>query len=247
MDNLDPTIDEYKNRHGDIVIVFDKRKYWEETDDGDNFGIKGTPLYARNAVWDIAKNLGLTHFLVLDDDYHSFHVRFNSDLEYITGSIKTRIEDCIEACYEFLDESGADCVAMSQGGDHIGGGLSTRNKDGPTLSRKIMNAFFFRVDRPFKFVAAMNDDVSTYVTLGRKGKLFFQIQQIMLTQTATQKNTGGLTELYLDAGTYVKSFYSVMWEPSCVKVTNLNLRVHHCVDWKSAAPLIVSNKFTKHD
>lgn len=43
-----------------------------------------------------------------------------------------------------------------------------------------------------------------------------------------------MTELYLDAGTYVKSFYTVMYCPSCVVVSAMGTahrRLHHHIKW----------------
>ena len=39
-----------------------------------------------------------------------------------------------------------------------------------------------------------------------------------LNQKQTQKNKGGMTDIYMSQGTYVKSFYTVMMMPSSVKV-----------------------------
>jgi hypothetical protein len=71
---------------------------------------------------------------------------------------------------------------------------------------------------------------------------------VSLTQKQTQSNSGGMTDLYLDSGTYVKSFYSVMYAPSCVKVKAMgqtNKRLHHEVDWSAAAPCIVKAEYSK--
>ena len=56
---------------------------------------------------------------------------------------------------------------------------------------------------------------------------------------------GGWTEFYLEMGTYVKSFYSVMYNPSCVKVAEMgdkHKRIHHKVIWNNAVPKIISNE-----
>lgn len=50
----------------------------------------------------------------------------------------------------------------------------------------------------------INEDVNTYTNLGRCGELFMTIGAVQLGQKQTQKNSGGMTELYLDSGTYVK-------------------------------------------
>lgn len=66
-----------------------------------------------------------------------------------------------------------------------------------------------------------------------------------LTQGVTQTNAGGMTEIYLDAGTYVKSFYTVMMQPSSVRVSlmqSTHLRMHHSVKWRHTVPVIVDEK-----
>lgn len=56
---------------------------------------------------------------------------------------------------------------------------------------------------------------------------------MILEQTDTQKSRGGMTDEYLQSGTYVKSFYSVIGMPSACKVQLLNSqnpRLHHFVE-----------------
>ena len=45
-----------------------------------------------------------------------------------------------------------------------------------------------------------------YVTLGSRGEKIFSVTDASLIQKETQANAGGLTDIYLDVGTYVKSF-----------------------------------------
>lgn len=78
-DDLDTTLPEYKKKFKDRVIVFDKRAIAAKIDTGinDNEDMRAI-VYARNACFDIAKYLGLTYFLELDDDYTSFDARYIS-------------------------------------------------------------------------------------------------------------------------------------------------------------------------
>ena len=114
-----------------------------------------------------------------------------------------------------------------------------------------MNSFICSTDRPFQFFGRVNEDVNTYTTMGRRGDLFFTVMQAKLDQKQTQSNSGGMTELYLDSGTYVKSFYSVMYSPSCVKVGVMgdpscdHARLHHVIDWARTAPLILREEHRK--
>ena len=139
-------------------------------------------------------------------------------------------------------------LAIGQGGDYIGGEKATRFNDGIQPMRKAMNSFICSVDRPFQFVGRINEDVNTYVLQGSRGGVFLSILQIGLDQLETQSNSGGMTELYLDAGTYVKSFYTVMYCPSCVVVSAMGTahrRLHHHIKWRYAVPKILRESVKK--
>lgn len=244
-DDLDDQVPEYRERYGDRVIVFDKLAEYDRTDTISPEKKLNAVVYARNKCHDIAKDLGLTHFLVLDDDYHSFEFRYEQD-----GKLKCRevrdMNRAINMFCEFLDISGADTVAFAQGGDYIGGlGNQMLEKK---ITRKAMNSFFCRTDRPFKYYGLTNEDTTAYVLNGSRGHLYFTVGGIMLTQERTQAQTGGLTTIYLEDGTYMKSFYTVVACPSCVKVSVMgdkHMRIHHSVNWNNAVPLILSERFRK--
>ena len=57
-----------------------------------------------------------------------------------------------------------------------------------------------------------------------------------------------MTDVYLDSGTYLKSFYTIMLSPSNVKLMlmgNKNLRIHHKIIWKKTVPCILDEKHKK--
>src|SRR4051812_19407454 len=217
IDDEDPTQEEYKKNFGDKVIVFNKDfSIINTVDIGDNFPERRGVTFARNMCHQIALKLGLKYFLVLDDDYSRFYYKYIKNGHTLSEIPLRQMDRLFETFVNFLETSNALTVALAQGGDFIGGADSNMLQKG--LKRKAMNTFFCRTDDPFQFTGRINEDVNTYVELGRKGKLFFTVTRVGIYQTATQQNKGGLTEIYLDVGTYVKSFYSVMYAPSCVKV-----------------------------
>lgn len=249
IDDEDATGDEYRRLHGDKVITFSKQEAWEITDDFDNFGRRGV-VYARNAAWDVARRLGFRYFIVLDDDYSGFYYRFDAAGRY--GAFKLEpLDHFFAQMVEYLAATPFVTLAISQGGDHIGGG---EGKKAIEAKRKAMNVFVCDTERRFKFGGRINEDVNAYVMEQRRGLPFLTIMGAQVNQRATQTNPGGLTELYLDVGTYVKSFYSVMCAPSCVKVSVLSdprvggvgyKRLHHLIDWEACAPLIVREEHRK--
>ena len=187
----------------------------------------------------------LDYFLELDDDYREFSWRWGKDDE-LKQTITNQLDSIFEVFLQFLDDSGALTVALSQNGDFIGG-LHGGNYQ-KELTRKAMNAFFCKTDSPFKFFGRINEDTNMYVYYGSIGKLVFTSMLSSLEQEPTQQNNNGMTNLYLDYGTYLKSFYSVMMNPSVVslmKMGDVNMRIHHKVNWKYLTPKIISDRYKK--
>lgn len=245
IDNEDDQEAKYRENFGERVLVFDKAKEAETTDTGELGTERRACVFARNHAFKRAKEMGFRYFLMLDDDYTSFMYRFpdNGKLGYVSAS---NLDDLFEAMLKFLDESGAITVAFAQGGDFIGGLENQNFYKG--LLRKAMNTFFCDVEKPFEFVGRMNSDVSTYVTLSQRGKLLFTVTSANITQVQTQKLSGGVSEVYADMGTYMKSFFSVMYSPSCVSISTMgekHKRIHHKVDWDACAPKILNQRWRK--
>ena len=246
IDDEDQTGEEYKRIYGDDVLVFSKDEVGQYTDQFDNFFDRRTILWARNACWDLAKQMGYRYFIQLDDDYTAWlHRRrgkghpYSSSVvaeEYHGWTIKN-LDAVFDALVRLVETTPIKTVALSQGGDHIGGELGKRR-----FRRKAMNSFICDIAKPFLFRGRINEDVNTYVDRGRTGDLFFTDMQLQLNQLETQKNAGGMTEVYLDSGTYVKSFYTVMAAPSCTSIGlmgRFNKRLHHKINWRKAVPLII--------
>ena len=250
VDDEDAQIDDYKRLYGDQVIVFSKQEAIDMTDAGDNFKKRNGVVFARNYNFKVAKDLKLKYFLQLDDDYTGFAFAFDNQKKFLTTkrAATKNLDRVFRACVKFLVASDFDSVAFGQGGDFIGGqaGRAAKLHVKDKFLRKVMNTFFFRTDRPLKFMGSINEDVNLYVSGGLKGKKFATIMRMRIDQKQTQSNSGGLTDIYLDLGTYIKSFYSVMYAPSCVHVYEMGVnhkRLHHMVTWKNTAPLIIDEKW----
>ena len=246
IDNEDNDAEKYYSNYGkENVYMFDKIKKSKEVDSMDLDSDRKAILYARCACFDIAKELGYTYFLELDDDYTNFRSRVVSGESLKTVYIK-KFDELVDCTLDFLDVSNAHTVALSQIGDFIGGKNSKVCKD--RLTRKAMNAFFCKTDRRFNWSGKMNEDVTTYITLGSRGYLFFTVADVSIDQLSTQSLSGGMSEGYLSFGIFTKTFYTILSCPSCVKMYIMgvtNKRFHHVIDWDKAVPKIISDKYKK--
>lgn len=232
VDNEDATADRYRANFGaERVIVFDKKAQADKIDEANNFDNRKVIVHARNASFDIAESLGVTHFVQLDDDYYFFGFRAADGAKTIR-----RMDSVFKDVLDFLDSTPTLSIAFAQGGDSIGGFAGVKMK------RKAMNSFFCRTDRRFTFLGSINEDVNTYVAEGTRGGLFFTFTGLQLDQKDTQSQGGGMTDVYLQRGTYVKSFTSVLFNPSAVRVSMMSTkhaRMHHTIDWGATCPKIV--------
>lgn len=249
IDNEDAQGDEYRRVFGERVIVFDKEAVARRFDEGDNFRDRRAVFYARNAAFQIARDLGLDYFLQLDDDYSDFRFKFRGDLTYTHRLLVKNLDRLFAVMLTYLKRIPALTITFAQGGDFQGGAASG-DATRLWLKRKAMNTFFCATDRPFAFVGRINEDVNTYVSLGQRGGLFLMCFNAAIQQEQTQHAAGGMSELYLNVGTYTKSFYSVMYAPSCVKVHqmgNTYPRIHHKITWSNAVPCILSERHRRAD
>ncbi len=236
VDNEDKTIEQYQKNYGiDNVKVFDKKAMADKVDECNNFDERRTITHARNACFNIAKELGITYFVQLDDDYYYFGYRYDTGAKKITNMDKV-----FEIMLNFYKNVNIKSIAFGQGGDHIGG------FSGIKLKRKCMNSFFCSIEREFQFIGSMNEDVNTYTTLGSRGEIFFTFTNLQLDQKDTQSQLSGITDMYSRYGTYLKAFTTVINQPSSAKVSIMNSnnpRIHHSIKWINTTPMIIDKKW----
>lgn len=239
-DDLDKTVNEYKKIYKEDLIIFDKKLSALDMDSGDNTNDLRSTLYSANTIFKLAKEKKYKYFFIMCDDYTGFYHNFNKELKFKKTAIKS-LDKVFKSMLDFYKKTPILTLAMAQAGDFIGGEKGGNAK--VKLMRKAMNTFLCSTDRPFKFVGRLNEDVTTYVNLGSVGKLFMTITNLCIVQKGHQQEKSGLTDVYLDYGTYVKSFFSVMYNPSSIKVSAMgskNFRIHHRVKWKNAVPVLLN-------
>ena len=205
----------------------------------DNFSDFRAVVYARNESFDIARKLGTKYFMLFDDDYSQIAYSYDRDLNFKHRNIKS-FDLVLDKLIDFYKKTNIKSVAFGQAGDFIGGDNGFAFSI--TRLRKCMNSFLCSTERPFSFIGRINEDVNTYVDGAKRGDIFLTIPWVKIIQAGTQQSKGGLTDIYLNYGTYVKSFYTVMISPSSVKIAEMGekyKRLHHQVNGKYTYPMII--------
>lgn len=245
IDDEDTQAGAYREKYGEQVVQFRKAEYDGVVDLGDNQPGRRSIVYARHACYDKARELGYRYFAQFDDDYNNFRWRFDADGYFDSYAKPISNLDAVMAALLDFYKSVPQCaaLAMGQGGDFIGGGSNPVNCQAFVLSRKAMNSFICSVDRPIPFAGRLNDDVSAYTELQRRGVLFLTYMGVWLNQLEAATNPGGMTDVYQSSGWYKKAMHSVMRCPSAVFVQDMGpskRRIHHRVRYDACFPKIVS-------
>lgn len=244
IDNEDKTAKEYYKKFDKKVIMFDKKEAAKQTDCGDRIDDMRAVVFARNEIFNIAKKIGYTYFIVLDDDYTDFRYKVDNKFNYIPRYGIKNLDNIFTSLVNYYKNIPALSISIAQGGDFFGGIMN----ESSGTKRKCMNLFVCSTERPFKFYGRINEDVTAYILNGSRGGLFLTTPYLALQQKATQKTVSGLTDIYLSLGTYIKSFYTVIFCPSSCKVTIMQSkhpRLHHSISWDNAVPVIINEKYRK--
>ena len=117
VDNEDATVSQYIDKYGDEVVIFNKPFIANTFDTCDNQDNRKAIVYARNACFELARELGYKYFIELDDDYYYFgHKEPDESSCYIYD-----LDRMFDIFIEYLENSPITTIAFAQGGDHIGG------------------------------------------------------------------------------------------------------------------------------
>lgn len=241
IDDEDVQADEYYNNFGDIIIQFHKQPVVDATDTMDLLNEHCAVVYARNEVFNIAKKLGITHFLMLDDDIKGFVFRFVENNFLYSENIKNFDAVCNSFC-EFLDCFNFYSVGFYTDGDFIGGinNIKVKNK----IIRKIYNVFFCKTDRPIKFSGTVFEDFCTSLIYNNIGKLLISVYNCKCIKSPTQSIPGGMTDFYNKTDDYVSYFYPILCCPSGTYMsTSKGLKTY--ILSNNCYPMIINEKFKK--
>lgn len=243
--NNDETLDEYKKRWGDRVIVFDWYEEIKHTDTMDNFGFETKASGAcpvRNVVAEISRNRGEVRHWQLDDDYTHFQRTIFKNGEVFKNK-KLNDGKTLEKYLYLIAQFG-----FNTNMPNVGFSLTTIEsvpENWAKMKRRVFNAHNMINDPAIRteWRSRINDDIVNAIETWRRGYPEYSVHFLQLYTKATQTEKGGLTEMYKADGTVRKTAYAIMFCPANVKlVINLG-RYHHKVDWRGLTPKLISEKW----
>ena len=242
VDDLDDQKDQYIEKYGDHVIVFDKREQAKVTDTMSSKEELRSVVYARNKAYDIAEELGLKYFAQLDDDLNRLMYRFVEDGKLKSSQIRS-MDMIFEAMIDFLEVSGAYSVGMCSANGLIGGAKNEKFQKRVLI--ELYQCFICKTNRRIKFVGILNEDDNACNLMSKVGKMTYAISDIMMTAPLRSTNSGGLNELYIDNDAYIRAFHSIIPTPAGLKIKAKGQNVTLVRSAKNLFPKIISESWKK--
>jgi len=247
IDNEDDQEALYREKFGQDIIQFDKRDYVAMTDLGDLDDDRRVGVFARNFIQDKAAEMGYKYHLQLDDDMQGFTYRVIRGGRLVCVQCN-EIDKLFEAMVEYMETAPFTGLSFGLAMYYVGG-LQNVNWRKQMLP-KSMGTYLMRASDKCYFHMRMNDDITTTAIENMRGRLFYTYLPVRVDTVQTQSQSGGMTDIYQENGTYRKSFYTVMALPSCTKISQMGLhdfRVAHEISWNHCAPKILSERWRKTD
>lgn len=216
-DDLDDT--NYEELYPDHVVRFDKMAYAEKVDTADNFGKLTTPVYARNACFDIAKGMGYDCFALLDDDLTGFVYRYQKGSSLLSKNIDN-LDAVFYAYCDFILSAKVACCGFIPSGRLIGGVGNNIVRE--RIYYNPTNAYIINthVDQ-IPFVGTLWED-SIYCYLNNMtGRIVIAAMPIVMSmESPGSMKDGGNKELYQAGNAYIAESYGNMVIPSFFRWTN---------------------------
>ena len=209
-DNEDKTLKEYQKNYGEKVLVFDKNEWVSKSDPMDNFQSKKSVLYARNAVFQIAKDMGYDYFAMVDDDVTGLSFRYEKDGKLVGKAVKD-FDKVSSVILEAMYNTGTDFFSFGLDKIYIGGLANGQYQK--KIIDKVYCFVFCRTEQQHFYKGIMNEDeihniLSMSVGTLVKTTTLIQIQ----TKPIGRDSVGGNAETYNENGyySYVRNFYPII-------------------------------------
>lgn len=212
-DNEDKTLKEYQNNYGEKVIVFDKKEWVSKSDPMDNFQSKNSVLYARNAVFEIAKDMGYEFFVMVDDDVTGLSFRYEKDGKLVGKPVKD-FNKVSSVILETMDNTGTDFFSFGMDKIYIGG--SSNGQYRKKIIDKVYCFIFCRTEQQHFYKGIMNEDEINNILSMSVGKLAKSLTAIQIQyKPIGRDNIGGNAETYNENGyySYIRNFYPIIAFP----------------------------------
>lgn len=240
VDNLDRQIEEYKQKYGDDVLVFDKNAEYEKTDTFTNRKELKAVVYARNKVFDLAKEKNLIYFCSCDDDINVLKYKFPIDGKLKTVKVKNA-DKLFDSVCSFIEKTNFLCLSFLEEGAFVGGINQFVLKG---LQWRMSHFMFYRTKEKITYRGLWYEDTIASIDLMKQGKLGMGTMLVSVAVPETGSNEGGMYDAYKSSNEWIAAFGVIMANPDCVAIT-CGKKIKLQRSGEIASPKIISDKWRK--
>ena len=251
LDDTDKTIQQYiDNYDANDIIVFDKNHYINNCyDTGDNVGHYKCILYAKMAVEDMAKEFGLSSFMLVDDDITNFRYRYPKENKCASVKIKN-MDDALDIYIDFLLENNITALGFGSPSTYFSGARSFE-PDEFLRYRGVFQVYIRNTNIPVTWINWYGEDNITLLKSSTAGNLWLQIPYIEYecVLVGDTSKDGGMVDIYKSVDSFELNFNIKRYFPG-----SINLMLYHKTNkwlptWKGKKcfPFILSQVHRKEE
>jgi len=216
----------------DFTLVVEPQEYDEYRSNYPNSKIITTPfselgegsIPVRNYVWELAANLGVKRYWILDDNIEGFH-RLNRNEKYkvADGTIFRCCEDFIDR-YENIPMAGMNYYSFCKKTDAVPAFY---------LNTRIYSCILIETKMPHRWRGRFNEDTDLSIRFLKDGYCTILFNAFLCGKVTTMRMSGGNTQdLYEKTNNRLEFAQSLADQhPDCVKIVWKFNRWHHQVDY----------------
>ncbi len=193
----------------------------------------------RNMFYDIAKQLNIDFYIVIDDDTRQYEVK--PFAVYMRGAILEDFEMVFEGVKEFMQRQKIGVFGLSQTGDMFA------VPDNKMFRKKVMNTTFCNIKYIYRGEkSALDSDTSLFVNVMNEGLFTGSLGTgLALNPTSSATQKGGLTPTYNENRLLSKALVIPIQFPSLCHAERQKKnggRLHHRIKYKHLFPCIIKGK-----
>lgn len=240
-DDLDVKLDEYKERYGDKILVFNKVEWAEKTDTYESSHDLRSVVYARNASIQLARDLGYKYMAQFDDDQKRFTLRVEEGDKLRSQVVEENMDAVLSAYVQLLEDTPIEVLAMGNGMNYIGGLNGAFQK---RMGTWLYSTFFIKLDSEIEFRGLHNEDYILTSHYAKRGHLLYNIYDVQTNDFQRGTNEGGLFDIYQATSSYQLAFYAILESPDSTLIRTDSLGQSHISQYqKYRIPRLLNEKW----
>lgn len=247
VDDEDDTYEEYLNwTDKDEKVKVHKfcKQHYIDTIDYGTVLYRKVILYAKCACEDFARAMGLTSFVISDDDTKQFRFRWVEDGKLKAVPITKDFDKVVEAFTEYMLTTDLTALSFGYTSSYLKG-TSVFDKQVLCNNRVAYNFVFRNKAHEVDWRGSYGEDLITACTSSIVGNIWMNLPVIQNDMVVQGQSSGGMTELYKSQDSFQLVQCETMYCPTSMTAQYYKTRWYGAVQRENTFPKIISSRHSK--